>query len=141
LLKGPESDYESGWFMAVPSVFSSSLDIKINCGTNNPGWTQSGCFAFADHDVIYDVPPHKRKWADDLYHVRIGIQIKSASPAGQGSSGRVVFDYFVHDGEGTSVEMRGTSVMTQDEFVRFLIVGPEYEIKERINMPLELDLG
>lgn len=145
LLKNPLNDWETGWFMEVPPAFNSALDIKINSGTINQGWTQSGCFAFKDGDVLYDVPPHYRKWADSLQHVRVGVQIKTALAAGQGDDGKrfpgsVIFNYFVHDGNGTQVEIRGSATMTQDEFVRFLIIGPMYEIKEKINQQLVLDL-
>lgn len=138
LLKDPAARHDPEWYMAVPPCFNDALDIKVNCGAGNPGWTQSGCFAFKAADVLYDCPEaYSEQWSEALRHIGLSLQIDSASSAGQGDGsgrfpGSVTFTFFTPDAGRTMIVPRGKHTMTQDAFVRFLIAGPDDELRAMI---------
>ena len=131
LLKDPELEYEGGWFMCVPKQFNDALDIKHNCGNLNPGWTQSNCFDFKAEDILYDTPKAYRIWSEALQHIRLCVMVKQASsagPTGKGNPrfpGRVNFEILLPKEDRSSLVKKGKHEMTQDDFVRFLISGPD----------------
>lgn len=136
LLKNPESDHEEGWHMAVPSCFNDALDIRLNFGVNR-GWTQSGCFAFKQGDVLYDTPRAYTVWSEALQHINLSLQITAASPAGEAKGGgrtpgTVTCDFFSPNRDRTQLVRRGTHSMTQDDLVRMLIVGPPDDLAHKI---------
>lgn len=138
LLKDPTVSHDPEWHMAVPSCFNDALDIKLNCGTENKGWTQSGCFSFKAADILYDCKEaYSEPWSDAMHHIGFSLQIVSASPAGQGDgsgrfSGSVTFTFFTPDADRSRLLPRGRHAMTQDAFVRFLIAGPDEEFNSKI---------
>lgn len=137
LLKNPESDHDENWYMAVPPCFNDALDIKWNYGIPNSGWTQSGCFSFKDADTIYDSTRAYGEWSEALKHTNFYIQIKTGIPAGQAEGGTrfpgsVILEFYTPDANRTKIVKRGKHSMTQDDFVRFLISGPDKDFKARI---------
>lgn len=137
LLKDPESDRDDNWYMAVPPCFNDALDIKWNWGASNSGWTQSGCFAFKTADMLYDTARAYEAWSEALKHLNFCVEIETASSAGQGDGGTrypgsVTFAFFTPTADRTKIVKRGTHSMTQDDFVRFLIAGPDEDFKAKI---------
>lgn len=137
LLKDPEAESNSNWHMAVPPCFNDALDIKWNCGAPNSGWTQSGCFAFKTADTLYDTPHAYKVWSEALKHINLCVQIESASSAGQGEEGTrypgsITLAFFTPNADRTKIVKRGTHSMTQDDFIRFLIAGPDKAFMEKI---------
>jgi hypothetical protein len=137
LLKDPKAEHHPDWYMAVPPCFNDALDIKWNCGASNSGWTQSGCFAFKTADTFYDTPRAYEVWSEALKHLNLCVEIEAASSAGQGEGGTrypgsVSLAFFTPNADRTKIVKRGTHSMSQDDFVRFLIAGPDAEFKAKI---------
>jgi hypothetical protein len=129
LLKEPELESPEFWFMRVPSAFNEALDIKQNCGAPNPGWTQSGAFAFKSGDRLYDCSEAYSSWGEALKVMKLGIFIHSASSAGLGDDGSryggaVQFTALTPDDACSRMVERFEHSMTQDEFVKMIVEGP-----------------
>jgi hypothetical protein len=133
LLRDPENDGTTGWFMHLPTCFNDALDIKQTPrkvdGKTVTVWTQGAGFAFKAGDTIYDTARAYDEWAQALRHIRLCVQVRSASDATspQASAarnlGNVVFDVLVPSNDGTVLVHSASHALTQDAFVRFLISG------------------
>lgn len=141
LLKDPFAETAEGWYMCVPSCFNDALDIKQTDRVVNKKktlvWTQGSLFDFNPGDTIYDTPDAYKVWSEALKHINLCVQIATASSAGQGEGGTrfpgsVTLAFFTPNPTRTSIVERGTYSMTQDDFVRFLIEGPDEEFKAKI---------
>lgn len=134
LLKDPSETHDKSWFMCVPSAFNDALDIKqterTEGGKKVTRWTQGSLFCFKPGDVLYDTPLAYGTWSEALKHINICIQVKDAAGVGLSenaksrSAGSVSFTLFKPDKRRTELLACGDHVLTQDEFVRFLIAGP-----------------
>lgn len=135
LLKPHDSDGSSeGWAFCVPPAFNDSLDIRLTSriidGKPENVWTQGSAFNFKAGEILYDTPEAYGKWTTPLSAITCSIQIEFSSGAGlsdsgnQRSSGVVKFKVYKPDGTKEKLVPFGTDVtMTQDEFVKLLIVG------------------
>lgn len=137
LLRPPTGPSPSDWFMYVPAVFNSALDIKFESSGPNKGWSQAGCFSFKKADTIYDTQDAYKPWSKALEKMSLALTINAATPAGQGDGterfpGRVDFSIALPSRDKKSLEVVLDWSMTQDEFVRFLIEGPRGELKQEL---------
>jgi len=140
LLKDPSAEFADGWYMCVPTCFNEALDIKQTERVQNKKktivWTQGASFSFKAGDMLYDTPGAYKVWSEGLKHIGFCIQIDSASSAGptEGKnfrfSGNVTFSIFTPNEERNRIIRRGSHTMSQDEFIKFLIVGPSGELKQ-----------
>jgi hypothetical protein len=146
LLKAPDDEQTAGWFMCVPSCFSNALDIRQTPKKKNKKeslvWTQGSAFSFKAGDTIYDTPKAYSEWGEALRHLSLCIQVHQATDASPEKSsadggaaprnpGVVRFSILTPNDHKTAVVKRGDAELTQDEFVRLLIGGPDGELKRR----------
>lgn len=147
LLKVPDDEQPPGWFMCIPSCFNNALDIRQTPrkkdGKESLIWTQGSAFSFKPGDAIYDTPRAYSAWGEALKHLSICIRIHQASDAtpeksnadGGGTAPRnpgiVRFSVLTLNDQKTAVVRQGDAELTQDEFVRLLIGGPDGELKRR----------
>lgn len=137
LLRPAEGTDQGDWFMFVPACFNEALDIKFNCGEPNPGWTQAGCFAFKTSDVIYDSAKAHQVWSEALHSINLAIVVRSGTPAGIGEdgvryAGSVRFAVMLPTSDRKKLVEHFEHQLTQDEFVRLLINGPDSTLASRI---------
>ena len=127
-------DHAAGWFFCVPTSFRNALDIRLTArkigGESKMIWTQGPWFHFQAGDTIYDSPRAYLPW--DVKNFTLCLDIKRASPArppdGANSSmeysGTVIFDVLTRNDPGAHLVKRSERALTQDDFVRLLILGP-----------------
>jgi hypothetical protein len=133
LLKNPESFHSDKWYMAVPPCFNDALDIrKINSGA----WTQGSMFSFRLGDTLHSAFQEEKAGVIYLKTNALAIQIAQSSLAytnenGTRAPGSILFDYFTMGPDATYIN-RGSHRMTQDDFIRFLIVGPDRNLTEKL---------
>ena len=146
LLRKPEAKHTEGWHMCIPQCFNDALDIRktdrVTEGEKTLQWTQGSTFSFEAGNVLYDTPKAYERWSEAMKHVNLCIQIKEASGAVPGdretdkksgaprNPGLVKFDILVPDKSRTKLVKDKEEIMTQDEFVRFLIFGPSTKTKD-----------
>jgi len=133
LLRDPEKDGTPGWFMHLPKCFNEALDIRQTTrkvdGKTVMVWTQGAGFAFKVGDTIYDSERGYDGWEQALRHMRLCVQVRSATDATSPqlsvarTSGSVAFDILIPSPDGTRLVPSASYSVTQDEFVRFLISG------------------
>jgi hypothetical protein len=139
LIFNPEAGSDGHWFVDVPACFYDALDVKFNCGTPNPGWTQAGCFAFKAQDTFYDSPEARSLvWFEALKTIKFVIVVQSATSAGVAEnnrrfSGQVYFKILRPNSIRNKMIETNEHTMTQDHFVEFLINGNLEEVQ---NFPL-----
>jgi len=150
-LKNPErtnSDKDE-WFIYVPSFFNDCLDIAKTDRRFKTGnkikdkktgkmkdetkirkvWTQGSRFAFHRGCTLYDTPKAYYMWGDAINEIKYCISIhseKCAKPAmdkDERVPGEVVFSILSPCPQTKSLKEIGEFKLTQDEFVRFLIIG------------------
>jgi hypothetical protein len=145
LLKDPSAETAEGWYMCVPSCFNDALDIKQTDRVVNKKktlvWTQGSSFNFNTGDTIYDTPDAYKVGSEGLKTIGVCVQIKTGSSAGptEGGTGRfggsMTFTILTPNKNRTTIVERGEHSMSQDDFVRFLISGPQDELKRKIERP------
>lgn len=143
LLKPADAEHANGWFMCVPSCFNNSLDIRrterSEGGRKALVWTQGSAFSFAEGDVIYDTLDDERPWSDALKKLSLCVQVRralSAQPPSEQAPrfpGSITFDVLKPDKSGTEIVKLCQHIMSQDDFVRFLIAGPSGELADKLN--------
>ena len=83
LLRDPETDSTSDWFMHVPKCFNDALDIRQTLrkadGKTVTVWTQGGVFAFKVGDMIYDTARAYDEWAQALQHIKLCVQVRDTT--------------------------------------------------------------
>ena len=145
LLRDPLAEFAEGWYMCVPACFIEALDIKQTERMINKKktivWTQGSSFSFKDGDVIYDTPEAYKCWTEAIKRINLCIQIDaaiSAGPVRDGRNGRfsgsVTFSILLPDEGRNQVIRHGSRTMSQDEFVKFLIIGPPEDLKQKLGM-------
>jgi len=138
LLREPSADSTDGWYMCVPSCFNSALDIKQTERKKAIVWTQGSAFAFTRGDTLYDTAEAYKVWSAAMKKISLCIQVKDATSSGFAEAksarfpGSVTFSILVPSKDRTKIVERGDHTMSQDDFVRFLIVGPSRELKKKI---------
>ncbi len=120
-----------GWFFCVPASFRAALDVKqtirVIGGKPTPTWTQGAWFHFKEGDTIYDSVKAYLPW--NLNNFNICLDIRKGSPAQPASGneprrpGTVIFDVLKPDAERKRLINCRQTVLSQDDFVRFLILG------------------
>jgi hypothetical protein len=103
-------------------------------------WTQGVEFSFKVGDIIYDCKQAYEQWSKALQHIQMAIQISNAtdatvwqfhanesvkSSAPTRHSGIVMFEVLRPNDDKSKLTKSSSHVLTQDEFVRFLITGEE----------------
>lgn len=128
------------WYMYVDERFNTALSIERTIRVTSAGkdkiWTQGTGFSFSAGDKIYDTREAYGLWSPT--RIRRCFSVISAYPAssatrqtaeGQilaGYRGEVTFEVWAPSSCGTRLEPNAvTQRMTQDDFVRLLIVGPK----------------
>jgi hypothetical protein len=135
LLRHPEADKASDWYMHVPPCFNDALDIKQTPRVLVPKtkpvatWTQGREFKFKAGDVIYDTPRAYEQWSEALRYIRLCVHVRSATdatsppPPARRSPGSVTFDVLVPTTDRKQLVRSATHTLTHDAFIRFLICG------------------
>ena len=146
----------SGWHFCVPLSFRPALDIQLtervvktastpsefhSTGKkfqkkNTMQWTQGSWFHFQAGDTLYDSPHAYQKW--DLRNFGICLDIKKAASAEPPNKknktdrypGAIIFDVLTPTEKHTELVRRRQTAMTQDEFIKLLIVGPPEDWSE-----------
>ncbi len=129
----PAMECADGWYFCVPSSFRSALDISLTArivgGKVKMRWTQGSWFHFEEGDTIYESVKAYQAWHPK--NVRVCLDIHKASPAkpvganvATRIAGTVILDILTPNAKQTQLEKRKQIVVTQDEFVRLLILGP-----------------
>lgn len=130
LLKDPAAEPPEGWYMEVHRAFDDALDIRLTekseVKKKRLVWTQGSAFDFKAGDVVY-----ARDDRDGIHCVQVQTAIPAGWIKGEGrrSAGYVFFDVF-----RPLFTRRFGCAMTQDQFVRFLIVGPEGDFENRLRL-------
>ena len=144
LLKDPNDNekFAEGWHMCVPPCFNDALDIKQTERMQNKittlAWTQGTSFSFKAGDMLYDTPDAYDTWSEALKHIGLGVQVDAAFSAGPSEDisgrfpGRVTFSIFTPNEDRSKIVRRAVHTMSQDDFVKFLILGPSEELKQKI---------
>ena len=137
LLRPNDAENTPDWFFCVPACFNLALDIKqtprvlVPKTPPVPVWTQGREFAFKPGDVFYDKPMAQHDWPSILRHVAMCVQITAAqdatspTPPEERSPGSVTFDILMPDKDHARLVKFTQHVLTQDDFVRFLVAGEE----------------
>ena len=144
LMKDPQKEHTNEWYMNLPICFNEALDIKRTERKINKikqlVWTQGSRFSFDIGDTIYDTSyAYIGEWLEALKHIKLCVQVNeaiNATPADkthERMSGMVNFDIFIPNKQKLKLIKIGKHTLTQDEFVRFLISGPEKDLKEAIS--------
>lgn len=138
-LKGPIAE---GWFMRVPPCFNEALDIKLTerilKKKRSLVRTQGSSFSFKTGDILYATPYAYKDWPEALKSITLCVQVKEASSAIPSTKkiprdpGLVTFSIIFVNKEQSKYVERGEHTMSQDEFVKFLIVGPPDDLKRKI---------
>lgn len=126
--------YARNWYIPIPRFFKPALDIqqterKID-GKKRLVWTQGSWFSFNLGDTLYDSPSAYQAWPPGLDKVNLCIKILDAAPAVPAikkrprDHGFVEFMLMAPNDERTRLLKGETRTLTQDEFIRFLILGP-----------------
>jgi len=127
---------DGDWFMHVPTSFNNALDIRrtVRVGSSESVWTQGANFSFAIGDTIYDTLRAYERWADALQHIRYCVTVSQATAVSPSTAnaprqpGYVGFNLSAPNASKTALTAIRAYAMTQDEFVRFLITGPQGEL-------------
>lgn len=93
-------------------------------------WTQGSWFHFEEGDTLYDSPKAYLPW--NLNNFRICLDIRRASPAEPPNGtdriarypGAIIFDVLIPNEQRTQLVKHRETTMSQDDFVRMLIIGP-----------------
>lgn len=147
LLKNPIVEGTEEWYMCVPSCFNEALDVKrterVEDKKKSLVWTQGSAFSFKQGDILYDTADAYKVWSEALKNINLCVQINTASSAqpSQGEFGRfsgsVSFSILAPDKDRSKIVECAEHTMSQDDFVRFLIVGPGDDLKNKIRRPQE----
>lgn len=129
----------AGWHFCVRPSFRAAIDVKWTprkVGKKTVmKWTQGSWFHFKEGDTIYDSPLAYLPW--DLNNFNLCIEVTTATPAQPpNSSGReerdpgsVFFEVSIPNATRDQLVRVAVKKMTQDDFVRMLILGPPNDWK------------
>lgn len=128
LLRDPEATGTPDWFIHVPPCFNDALDLQQSRRMLNKVehsvWTQGARFSFKTGDVLYDTPMAYESWTDGMPPLRRCIQVIAATDASSPMDrGSVSFDLLTPAPAGQRLVRTSSHVLTQEDFVRFLITG------------------
>ena len=147
LLREPEEDYTQDWYMCVPKCFNDTLDIKKTSRIEHVQgerieklvWTQGSAFSFKVGDTIYNTPSaYSLAWPEALQHMTVTVQVKQVIDKVESerdetkSSSDILFEIFVPDVTNMRLSKIGEYTLSQNMFVKFLINGPEGELKNTV---------
>jgi len=126
-LKRLDEDCTRAWCFKVRSCFHRALDLR---GGEDGAASQGARFHFDIGDTLYSSDMAHReprsKWDEKE---TLGVQVRAGSGADWNGEerlpGRVEFDLFAIGKNGKEIEDRGSHELTQDAFVRMLVLGPE----------------
>lgn len=122
-----DGEYSNGWYFCIPRAFRDALDIKLTDRVIKKQpvriWTQGSEFCFDVGDVLYDTPSAYEGWP----HCGVMVQIQSAAPVVPGKerfAGKVKIEIWTPNKNKTGIEKLVEKDMSQDDFVKLLIAGP-----------------
>jgi hypothetical protein len=132
--------FADGWYFCIPSFFREALDIKqtirIIEGKKSLEWTQGASFNFSLGDTLYN---HSYCYCKDfeecppIGHPHICLSVETAFPSvplpkGKGRNcGIVNFKILVKGSRNVSWQYAGFESLSQDNFIKYLIEGPQKE--------------
>ena len=141
LLKDPEKssiDCDK-WFIYIPPCFNDCLDItktdrvitdkQTKEKRTKKIWTQGSRFSFHRGCILYNTPLAYQAWAKAVTEIQYCISIhngenaKPAMGAEERKVGKVEFSVMVSGFMSNKLESKGEFTLTQDEFVKFLVIG------------------
>lgn len=150
LLKTPKQSHseKDNWFIHVPPCFNDCLDISMTDRIVKTGrkiidektkkqkdetkvekkWTQGSRFSFHQGCILYDTPKAFQIWDKALKEIKYCFSVDNAMDARPAMNfddrfpGLVEFSVFKPVRE-IKLEKIGMFILTQDDFVRFLIEG------------------
>jgi hypothetical protein len=147
LLKDTESKDATDWYMYVPHCFNNALDIRLTArkemGKETLVWTQGSAFSFKQGDTLYDTPKGYSVWNESLKHISLCVTVIEASDsipekrktknseATPRCPGSLTIQALVPNSEKTELVKMDDIEMTQDEFVAFLVEGPDENLRKR----------
>lgn len=139
--------YAEDWYMAVRDSFRSQLDIKytsrIERSSKGDGkkevkrWTQGPRIAFDKGHVIYDTPLGYQVWDKAIKHINRACVVIDAKPNNVKTQavpnaignikelieGFVEVEFLVPNNDKTKLIKDDEKIMSQIEFVEFLMTG------------------
>jgi len=141
LLKNHAVEHAEGWYMCVPPCFNGALDIKLTERSKDKKkgleWTQGSSFSFNRGDTLYDTSAAYNVWSEALKSIGLCVQVNAASNAADNSkenngpsAGSVTFSMLIPNSDRTKLVHIGEHTLTQDDFVRFLIMGLTADMKD-----------
>lgn len=149
LLRNPTGDCPPEWAVYLPAAFNAALDIAQTPRIVTANgvrrttweWTQGSAFAFSPGDILYDTRDAYECWSKALTKMRFCFQVEraaSAAPRQKDSPrypGSVALKISCPDAAKKGLVFVGNAVLSQDEFVRFVLCGES----ETLNRMLERD--
>lgn len=142
--------YADGWHMAVRESFRPQLDIKFTSRVQGKSngvekaekrqvrvWTQGPRISFDKGHVFYDTPRGYEEWDKALKHINLVCMVLEAKPNDVKKKeidnskgyiyelipGFVELELLTPNPEGTKLITKGSSKISQNEFVEFLKSG------------------
>lgn len=149
-LRHPEAKETPDWYMCVPYFFNLALDIKITTRIKNEipisTLTQGPNFSFQPGDIIYDTIKAYSVWSEALKYIQLCVQIifstqtEALTTNIDGSKiktfrnpGKVLFSILLPNHKKTNLVKISEYELSQDDFLRFLIAGPDETLNKIIN--------
>lgn len=144
----PHDQFDADWYFCVPPYFNDALDIRLiervqvkdkKVVRRYLEWSQGSSFSFSEGDIVYDTPTIEGEpWREQIKRIGIALQVLKGSKAdliGEGDdarrfAGHVECVVLSPDESHERLEERGVVSMSQDDFVRILISGPNETIQE-----------
>ena len=144
VLRDPDGLPPSHWRLALPAEFNPALDIRLTArksrsdGDERTQWTQGSAFAFREGDVLFDSADSYEDWPRRLQRARFALVVRDAGPAvprqkdAPRDPGKLVLRLYRPDAKGRALAVAGEIVTTQDDLVRFAVLGESEEISARL---------
>lgn len=153
----PHDQFDAEWYFCVPPYFNDALDIRLiereqvkdkKVVRRYWEWSQGSLFSFSEGDIVYDTPTIEGEpWKEQLKRIGVALQVLKDSKAdllGEGDNahrfaGHVECVVLSPDESHERLEERGSVSMSQDDFVRVLISGPNEAIQELLGTKTKFD--
>ena len=147
LLRDPVNGGASGWSVYLPLSFNAALDLAITQRVVEKDgekrtiseWTQGSAFAFAQGDIIYDTVEAYSRWDNALQEIGFCFEVVAAASAVPRQKetprypGRLLLKVSQPNASRERLQTVGQVEVTQDEFVRFVVLGESRRISALVD--------